>query len=127
MDSATKSFPDQAANLADKAADGANEAIRTTQGATNTAFNRLSDKVDDVRSQAAPVIDRISTQAKEAARKSADALRDTTQQLRDKALNVSDQTVGYIKDEPVKAMLIAAATGAALMALVGLLGRSRDR
>jgi hypothetical protein len=34
--------------------------------------------------------------------------------------------VGYIKDEPVKAMLIAAATGAALMALVGLVSRSRS-
>jgi hypothetical protein len=44
--------------------------------------------------------------------------------LRDKALRASDNTVGYIKDEPVKAMLIAAATGAALMALVSLITRS---
>ena len=37
-----------------------------------------------------------------------------------------DKTVGYIKEEPVKAMLIAAAAGAALMALVALLGRSSN-
>ena len=45
-------------------------------------------------------------------------------QLRDQAVRASDKTVGYIKDEPMKAMLIAAAAGAALMALVALLGRS---
>jgi ElaB/YqjD/DUF883 family membrane-anchored ribosome-binding protein len=35
--------------------------------------------------------------------------------------------VQYVRAEPVKAVLIAAATGAALMALVGLMSRSRDR
>ena len=45
---------------------------------------------------------------------------------RDRAAKVSDNTVGYIKDEPMKSMLIAAATGAALMALVSLVTRNRD-
>jgi ElaB/YqjD/DUF883 family membrane-anchored ribosome-binding protein len=35
-------------------------------------------------------------------------------------------TVAYVKDEPVKAMLIAAATGAVLMGLISMMGRSRD-
>jgi ElaB/YqjD/DUF883 family membrane-anchored ribosome-binding protein len=42
-------------------------------------------------------------------------------QVRDQAMRASDGTLNYIKDEPVKAMLIAAAAGAALMALLGLL------
>lgn len=42
-------------------------------------------------------------------------------------MKASDDTVSYIKDEPVRAMLIAAATGAALMALLSMMGRSRDR
>jgi hypothetical protein len=33
--------------------------------------------------------------------------------------------VGYIKHEPVKAMLLAASLGAALMALISLVGPSR--
>jgi ElaB/YqjD/DUF883 family membrane-anchored ribosome-binding protein len=53
-------------------------------------------------------------------------VRDSSQQLREKAVQASDQTVAYIKDEPVKSMLIAAATGAALMGLISLMGRSRD-
>ena len=35
--------------------------------------------------------------------------------------HASDLTVNYIKDEPVKSILIAAATGAALMGLVSLM------
>lgn len=46
-------------------------------------------------------------------------------QFVDGAARATDSTVSYIKDEPVKAMLIAAATGAALAALMSLLSRSR--
>lgn len=115
-----------APNLADQAADRANSAIRSTQNVTNAAFDRLTDKVEDVRDQAAPLINRLSSQAETAARRGLDAVRDTSAQVRETALKASDSTVAYIKDEPLKAMLVAAATGAALMALVSLLGRSRS-
>ena len=122
----TKPFGSEAPSLTDQAADSANSAIRSTQNVANAALDRLSEKVESVRDQAAPVIDRLSSQVETAARRGVDAVRDTSVQLRDKALKVSDDTVGYIREEPVKAMLIAAATGAALMALVGLLSRSRN-
>ena len=115
-----------APNLADQAADRANSAIRSTQNVTNAAFDRLTDKVEDVRDQAAPLINRLSSQAETAARRGLDAVRDTSAQVRETALKASDSTVAYIKDEPLKAMLIAAATGAALMALVSLVSRSRS-
>lgn len=56
-----------------------------------------------------------------------DSVRDTSRQLRDTARQASDSTVDYIRDDPVKAILIAAATGAALMALVSLVSHSRER
>ena len=120
-----KPFGQEASGFADQAADTANSAIRSTQNVTNAAFDRLSDKVESARDQAAPLINRLSTQAEAAARRGADAVRETSAQLREKALRAQDTTVGYIKDEPIKSMLIAAATGAALMALVSLMGRSR--
>jgi len=46
-------------------------------------------------------------------------------QLRSKAQDAGDVTVRYIQTDPIKAVLIAAATGAALMALVGLVSRAR--
>jgi len=116
----------QAASLADHAADGATSAIRSTQNVANEAFDRLSDKVESARSHAAPLLNRLTSQAELAARRSAEVVRDTSAQLRDKAARASDTTVGYIREEPVKAMLIAAATGAALMALIGLLRSRRD-
>ena len=79
-------------------------------------------KVEDLRNQAA----RVSSQAEAAARRGMEAVRDGSQQLRERAQRATDQTVAYVKDEPIKSMLIAAATGAVLMALVSLMGRSRN-
>ena len=122
--STTRPYAQQAADLAENAADSTNSALRSTQNATNEAFDRLSDKVADAKNYAAPLINRLTTQAEAAARRGADVVRDTSAQLRDKASKAQETTVGYIKDEPVKSILIAAATGAALMAMVSLMGRS---
>ena len=111
--------------LAAQAAAAADGAIHATQRATNTALDALSDGVHDMHSIAAPLITRSGEQVRAMAQRGADAVRDTTQLVRDKAVHASDATVGYIKDEPVKAMLIAAATGAALMALIGLMTSTR--
>ena len=101
-------------------------AIRSTQRATDQAFDRLSETVEGVRSKAAPMLNKVASQAEAAARRGMDAVRDTSQQLRDRAMQAQDMTVAYVKDEPIKAMLIAAATGALLMGLITLLSRSRD-
>lgn len=122
----TKPVAQQAQDTADQAAAGTQNAIRSTQRATDQAFDTLSNKVDDVRNAAGPTLARVSSQAEAAARRGMEAVRDTSQQLRERALRAQDTTVGYIKDEPIKSMLIAAATGALLMALVSLMGRSRD-
>jgi ElaB/YqjD/DUF883 family membrane-anchored ribosome-binding protein len=45
--------------------------------------------------------------------------------LRHQASRVGDQTVGYVRDEPVKSLLAAAAVGAMAALLLGWLGRSR--
>ena len=120
----SKPMGQEATDFAEKAADNASGAIRSTQNVANAAFDRLSDKVDTAREQAAPMINRMACQAEAAARRGADAVKESTAQLREKALRAQDTTVGYIKDEPVKSMLIAAATGAALMALVSMMSRS---
>jgi ElaB/YqjD/DUF883 family membrane-anchored ribosome-binding protein len=74
--------------------------------------NNLADAVQDLRHQANPLLNRVS---------------DTAYQLRVKARHASDDAVSYIRHEPVKSMLIAAAVGAALAALASLASRSHDR
>lgn len=122
----SKPFASTAAGYADQAAQSAENAIKSTQRMANDALEGLSDKVQDVRNQAAPTINRLATQAEDAARRGIAAVKESTQQLREKAVHATDTTAAYIKDDPIKAMLIAAATGAALMALISLMGRSRD-
>ena len=126
MIASNKPFSQTGNNLADQAASNADSALRSTQRSTNEALDTLSDKVQAAKDQAAPVINRVAAKAEELARRGADTWRDSSEQIKERAQRASDITLGYIKDEPVKAILIAAATGAALMALVTLLSRSRD-
>ena len=124
--SSQKTFGQPATNVADESADAADNAIRNTQRRADEAFESLSSKVEDLRNQAGPMLNRMSSQAEAAARRGMEAMRDGSQQLRERAQRATDQTVAYVKDEPIKSMLIAAATGAVLMALVSLMGRSRN-
>ena len=48
-------------------------------------------------------------------------------QVRAQTANLSDQVADFTAAEPVKAMLIAAAAGAVLMALLSMMVRSDDR
>lgn len=68
---------------------------------------------------------RATERAGELAGRGLDAMRDGSQHLRDRALRVTDDSVAYIKHEPVKSILYAAVAGAALMGLVSLLSRRR--
>ena len=126
INSTNKPLGQQAAGAVDQAAQTAEGAIKSTQRAADDVTDSLSSKVDDLRKQAAPVINRVSAQAEAAAKRGMDAVRDTSQQLREKAMMATDTTVGYIKDEPIKSMLIAAATGAVFMGLMSMMGRSRN-
>jgi ElaB/YqjD/DUF883 family membrane-anchored ribosome-binding protein len=59
------------------------------------------------------------------AHRGVEALHDGSRGLRAQAHRASVGTNRYIQQEPVKAVLIAAATGAMLMALIGFVARSR--
>jgi ElaB/YqjD/DUF883 family membrane-anchored ribosome-binding protein len=122
----TTSSPAAATNrLVGQAAQGADDTIRATPRVATAALDRLSDKVHEAHDKAAPKLVRIAEQAETLARRSAEALRDGTHQVREKAVVASDRTIAYIKDEPVKAVLIAAAAGAAMVALSNLISRAR--
>lgn len=125
MVSTTSAAPAKTANdVADQAAKSADSAIRSTQRLANESLDQLSDKIHELRDTAVPAINRLASEAETLARRGLDTVRERSAQIRERAVRVSDNTVGYIKDEPVKSVLIAAATGAALMALVSLLSRS---
>ena len=121
------SFTDKSGNLIDQASRSADQAIRATQNAANGAVDSAANALQDLRQHTTPMVERASEQVSAIAHRGLDSVRDTSQQLRRKVEHASDSTVGYIRHEPVKSVLIAAATGAALMALINLATRPRDR
>jgi ElaB/YqjD/DUF883 family membrane-anchored ribosome-binding protein len=118
--------PDKSNHLIEQASHAADQAIRATQQAATGAVDGAAGSLQDLRHQGVPMLERASDQASAMAHRGIDSLRETSHQLRLKAEHASDSAVGYIKEEPVKAMLIAAATGAALMALISLFTAHRN-
>lgn len=108
--------------LAHQFSDSADRALTSAQDAANGAIDSLADSVVEMRQQAASTVHsatRAADRASALAHQSADRLRGS-------ARHASEVTVSYIKNEPLKSVLIAASTGAVLMALVSLLGASRS-
>ena len=105
---------------ADKAAEATKKTIDETRNLASDSLNRASDGVKEIREQAASAIGGATEEAKQAARAGAEQLRDT-------ALQASDSMVKYIRDEPVRSVLMAGVAGAALVAVASLLGGSRTR
>lgn len=85
-------------NVVDRAAHTADRALDATRRAADAAIDRVADKVHGLRDRASPMVDNMTLPY--------------------------DSVVQYTRQEPVKALLAAAAAGAALMAVLSLLGRS---
>ena len=89
--------------------------------------NKPAKNSHNLADMAGPLMESANEQATEMAQRVVEAVRESSQQLQDRAARVSDNTVKYIRNEPVKSLLIAAATGAVLMALANLMWRARNR
>ncbi len=114
-DNKLKPMGTQSKETMDKAASITKDAISSTQHSVDHAMDKISDKVDEASSKAAPAMDKVSDMANSAMVKARETWRDA-----------SGMATDYARDEPMKAMLIAAATGALLMGLITMMARSRD-
>ena len=66
-------------------------------------------------------------QATHAAQRGVAAIHETSEHLLDRARDVSDRTSSYVRHEPIKALLLAAAAGATLVAALSVLLRANSR
>jgi ElaB/YqjD/DUF883 family membrane-anchored ribosome-binding protein len=108
------------------AAQAAGEALSATQRAAGEVGRSLQAGIDDLRERVPGALSRVAGQAEELTRHGVDRAREATHIARDRAARAGDQTVAYIRDEPVKAMLVAAAAGALTAVLLGWMNRSRS-
>ena len=88
-------------NLVDRAAHSAEQLLEATRNTANSAIDSAADKVQAVRNRTSPAFDRLMAPV--------------------------DSMVERTQAAPLTSLLLAAAIGATLMALAGLLRPSRAR
>lgn len=98
-------------NVSKPGQDFANKAANKAKGGIDHAALTLSDTAESARQQAKPVLDQVSAAASK---------------IRDTAADASDPLVTYTKDNPVKALMFAAAAGALFLTVIKALTPSRD-
>lgn len=126
MENSTSGFAKTGQALADKAADKAQSGIRIAQETAKGAGDVVSSKLEDVRSEAGTAVRRSSKQIQSVGQQGLRAITDMASQARDAASNASESIVAYTKKNPVKALAIAAASGALLYAAMKALSPPRD-
>jgi ElaB/YqjD/DUF883 family membrane-anchored ribosome-binding protein len=124
-DSITRTAADTANDLTWRAARTADQALAATLRGAADATRSLREGVDTLHNQTGSALTRAAAQAEALSRDGLERARRASEAARAQAQRMGDQTVGYIKDEPVKAVAIAAGVGALAALLVGWLGRSR--
>ena len=113
-------------NSADEAEGKMKGSIREAQHTANDAGEKLSHRVETARSRAALSIKKVADQAQAVVRQGMEAVNSATQQVRDTAVHASGSVVAFTKENPIKTILIAATSGALLLALFNALARARD-
>jgi len=116
----------RAESLADQAADTSDQAIEAARRAADGALDALHEKVDALQDLLPGVFGRAAARVDDLTRRSIDRARQTSQDVRDRVGHAGDVTAAYVKDEPMKSILLAAAAGAAVVMLAGMLTRSRS-
>lgn len=127
MSQITDTTTDGLDHAAEQAAHKATGMIQSTKRVTNGALDSLQTGVDELRQTVPTAFSHAAAQVEDLTRRGIERARLASSQVRDKVHVAGDRTVGYIRDEPVKSVLIAAAAGAAMAALIGWVARSRSR
>ena len=81
----------------------------------------LAKSLQQAEQGVAPALQHLVEQASDLARAGLDAVRSGSDQVNEHARRTGDRTLDYIRREPVKSVLMAAAMGAVTVAVIELL------
>lgn len=121
----TQPAADTARNLVDQGARAAHATVSQTRRAANHAIDSAADDIADAGAASSQTLQRALDRTQQFGRHTLEVVRDGSQQLRLKAQRATDASADYIRHEPIKSVLLAAAAGAALVALGSLFTRAR--
>ena len=102
-------------------------ALKAAERDTKTALDSAVDGLASAYGDAKPILSRAAQRARDYASDGYDAARERAAALRDRSQEAVESTRGYVRDEPIKSLLIAAAVGAAVIALVEVVRVRRNR
>lgn len=102
----------------------AHDSVRSTERAADQAIGKLPDEVDDAGRDVSAAGSKIGDAASWAMGKAKDTLQSAAEQVRERATTA---VATYTKEDPVRAILIAAGAGALLMGLIAMMVRSGVR
>jgi hypothetical protein len=91
------------------------------------AAKKAKGAATKMRSEAVPVAKRVAGQAWEGVKGGLEAIDGSARQARDVSVKASKSVVAYTKKKPIRALAIAAASGALLHAAVNVFRPSRDK
>lgn len=114
----------QSQETVNMAAAMAKETVHSAERAADQGLGKLTDKVDDASSGVATVGSKIGDAASWVAGKATETLQSAAEQVRERATTA---VATYTKEDPIRAILIAAGAGALLMGLIAMMARSGVR
>lgn len=103
----------------EKAIDGAESALRSTRRALNRGIDQAEEGLQRLGTYADPRIDALAYKALDVATHSIHLMADATERASLRAQRFSDDIDRYVRQQPGKAMLMAATAGALLTLLLG--------
>lgn len=111
---------------AQRATDKAEQTLVSTRRAADAALDSLQAKVSHLASVAPSTLSRVAAQVDDLTHRSVQRALAAKEAVTEQAVRAGDRTVSYVRDEPVKSMLMAAAAGACLAALIAAVSRPRS-
>ncbi len=115
--------PEVADGLINQAVATAEAAVESTQRAADHAMDSLSHSLQAARQHVVPALHDVGEKASTLARHGMEAVRDTSRMVSHNAQKATDNTVAYIREEPVKAILVTAVIAAGLISIFRLFAR----
>lgn len=117
---------DKAQHLLAKTSDKAEQLIAAGKDLAVDAEQRVEDGLDQLRENVPGSLSRAAHQAEDMARAGIEKARAAGRSLASQASEMRKQTASYVREEPTKALLMAAAAGAVATLLIGWAARSNS-
>ena len=115
---------DAAARYGQQVSNSVDSAVDSARDAAQDALANVSGKIDSIHDQAKPTVDRMVARGKDLADSAIASTREASDRAKRAVSGYATSCENYITEQPMKSVVMAAAAGATLAALL-LLSRNR--